>query len=315
MPETDKPHIYSAEVGLVGRHKGFLEAVNIEPWVFVANDPPGLHEVMNLAHYGGIVLSIGFFQDNGTWNTVEGSAVMVGPGIVATATHVFEELTDRIKLSQLRMILACAVGDNLRVWFPRKFHTCVGTDISIIEVELISELPQDRLFVQAALTTRLPAIGEAIMLVGFRASERHVEAIDHVYFPKTEGQLRFGLSAFCSVGYVTQHNLGETASIVPGVTVTTDCAALGGMSGGPAFDCFGHVFGILSASAHSPDGTAHSTVSLIAQALAVRAQPSFIPGYFTGEAPTLLSNRLVTLEGRELVSMGNDPDRLEIEGW
>ena len=50
---------------VVGRHRGFLEAVTIRPWVFVANDPPGLHEVMNLAHYRGMVLSIGFFQDDG----------------------------------------------------------------------------------------------------------------------------------------------------------------------------------------------------------------------------------------------------------
>ena len=180
---------------VVGRHRGFLEAVTIRPWVFVANDPPGLHEVMNLAHYGAWFLASAFSRTMGTWITVEGSAVMVGPGIVATATHVFEELTDRIKLSQLRMILACASDDSLRVWFPRQVHPCAGTDISIIEVELVSEFPQDRSFIQATLTTRLPAIGEAIRLVGFRASERHVEAIDHVYFPKTEEQVRFGLSA------------------------------------------------------------------------------------------------------------------------
>jgi hypothetical protein len=57
-------------------------------WTYVPNDAPGTHRVLNMAHYEGIVLSVHFFEED-QWSRVEGSAVMVAPGVAFMAAHVF----------------------------------------------------------------------------------------------------------------------------------------------------------------------------------------------------------------------------------
>jgi hypothetical protein len=64
--------------------------------------------------------------------------------------------------------------------------------------------------------------------------------------------------------------------MVPGPAIEVACSTSGGLSGGPAFDKNGKVFGILSASINDPDGRGPSQISMIWPALAMTISPSFL---------------------------------------
>lgn len=65
-------------------------SIHIKGKTFVPNDLPGVGPLLlpNMAHYEGVLLSVHFIEDER--NRVEGSAVMVAPGIAFMATHVLE---------------------------------------------------------------------------------------------------------------------------------------------------------------------------------------------------------------------------------
>jgi S1-C subfamily serine protease len=50
------------------------------------------------------------------------------------------------------------------------------------------------------------------------------------------------------------HHLGGRGAMVPNPVIEVACSTPGGLSGGPAFDKHGKVFGILSVSIDDPDG-------------------------------------------------------------
>ena len=73
--------------------------IQIERRVFVPNDPLGVYPIYNMAHYDGVLLSVHFATN--TWSTVEGSAVMVAPGVAIASAHVIEPLIPHIMASEL----------------------------------------------------------------------------------------------------------------------------------------------------------------------------------------------------------------------
>jgi hypothetical protein len=105
-----------------------------------------------------------------------------------------------------------------------------GTDISIMRLQLVSRVPPARKFYLATLTTRLPAIGEQMVIAGFVASREVFEQ----RLPDTlelDGGLRV------TSGPVTQHFPQRRDSVTAKYPCLEINAALyGGMSGGPVFD-------------------------------------------------------------------------------
>ena len=291
------------------------EQIHIEQGVFVPNDPPGIYPVYNLAHYNGTLLSIHFHAED--WMTVEGSAVMVAPGIAITAAHVIEELIPQILARKLRIFCTGLTPSGSRLWKVRQITKVHNSDLMILAMQYASPLPPDRRFVQVIMSTQLPPIGEEVMIVGFRSSDVHVRAQDGVYFPVAENKMQYGIEIQIGVGEVTQHHLSGRGSMPAGPAFEVACSTSGGMSGGPAFDRSGRVVGILSASLNESDGRGPSQVSLLWPALVQSLAPAFLTRILPQNVRLLdLHPSLCGIEGRDAIRASEDPEtgqiRLEV---
>ena len=248
--------------------------IQIEQGVFVPNDPPGVYPIHNMAHYHGVLLSVHFATN--TWSTVEGSAVMVAPGIAFAAAHVIEPLIPHIMASELAISCTGLTSSGPRHWRIKQITKANGTDLMILSLDFASPVPPDGRFVQARVTTRLPEIGELVMIAGFSASDENVPAEDGTYFPINDRNLKYGAEVRIGVGEVVQHHLDGRGSMVPGPANEVACSTPGGLSGGPAFDQKGMLVGILSASLNHPDGRGPSQISLLWPALVQKITPAFL---------------------------------------
>jgi trypsin-like peptidase len=269
----------------------------IQPGIFVPNDPPGAYYVSNMAHYEGMVLSVHFFTDK--WSRVEGSAVMVAPGIAFTAAHVVEEHLRAVVGDKKKMMCVGYTSSGSRIWRVAQIEQINGTDLMILSLELNSALPADNEFRQADITTRLPGIGETLMIAGFRASNEYVASDEEMNFPRENGRILWGVDLLCSVGLVTAFHR-ERIGLIPTPTLEVGCSTPGGVSGGPAFDKNGKVVGILSTSTDNIDGTSHSLVSLLIPGLALPIRRTFLAQGAT-ERIRLIESDICSIDRRDAV--------------
>jgi hypothetical protein len=292
--------------------------INIEQGVFVPNDPPGVYRIDNMAHYDGVLLSVHFFTE--TWNTVDGSAVMVAPGIALASAHVIEPNIPNIMASKHGIFCMGLTPSGPRHWFVRHINEVNGTDLVILALDFASPMPLDGRFVQAMMTTRLPKIGEPVMIVGFRSSDENLPAEEGIYFPVEEGYVKYGAEVRTGVGEVTEYHLHGRSGHPPGPAIEVACSTPGGLSGGPAFDRNGMVVGILSKSFDFPDGRGPSQVSLLAPALVQTITPSFLPNFYSGPISLLgLHPDLCGIDGRDAIRSTTAPElgiiRIEMRDW
>jgi hypothetical protein len=276
---------------------------------FTPNDPPGFHSVANLAHYRGLLLSVHFVTE--TWGTLEGSAVMVAPGIAITATHVIQDYKSLIMENGLRPICIGYTPVSMQIWWVRHVTTVgtldEGTDLTVLSLELASQIPPDRTFTQAIMTTRLPEIGEQIMAVGLRASNQHVPYDKHHAFDIVEGILTYGSDVFASVGPVRMYHPDGRRPMSSVPMLEVECATPGGLSGGPVFDKYGRVFGVLCSSMNGEPPVSY--LSCLWPALAQPISPASFQGHLPQHFCLLdLSPQICGIEGRERLKITHDPN-------
>ena len=275
---------------------------------FTPNDPPGIHRIANMAHYRGLLLSVHFVTE--TWGTLEGSAVMVAPGIAITATHVVQDYKSLIIEKGLRTICIGYTPSGFQAWRVR-YVTPVGTldgrtDLTVLSLELASAIPPDRAFTQAVMTTRRPQIGEQIMVVGFRASNQHVPYDEHHAFDIVDGNIRYGSDIFASVGAVRNYHPDGRRPMSSGPMLEVECSTPGGLSGGPVFDIYGRVFGVLCSSINGAPPISY--VSCLWPAIGQPITPAFLEGRLPEHFCLLdLPPEICGIEGRELLKITRDP--------
>lgn len=153
--------------------------------------------------------------------------------------------------------------------------TCVpGTDITILGLMYASALPPDALFHQAPITTRLPRVGEKLMISGFLPAAHYAEA-------SNPGVLECrGNIVACSGEVVTRYPTGRDSCMLPWPVLEVNCPSWGGMSGGPVFDHDGKLVGLLSSSFEEGP----SYISLLWPALSA----TFVGGWPMDHGPTSL---------------------------
>ncbi len=188
----------------------------------------------------GLVLALHFKADN--TGEVDGSAVLVAPGIALCATHVVKPRIEPIMRGDSAPYAIGIASHGGQIWMIRKISSDDGSDISILGLELRTALPPDGKFRQAYLSTRIPKIGENLWLVGLRASA--------AVFPlEADGGINLGAQMIVTKGTVSAHYLsGRDRSMAPFPCIQVDAKAWGGMSGGPVFDEEGYLIGLLSSS-------------------------------------------------------------------
>ena len=216
---------------------------------------------------------------------------MVAPGVVLTARHVFNG--EEVELEAGRKEILCTgIGDSgLTLWRCAQVTMLDATDIALLMVESASELPSVLRF--ATISTRLPRIGERIMIAGVKQ-----DTVDHVPIDS-----EIELSMMVAHGFVSErYESGRDSVILPGPSIQIECSALGGMSGGPAFDVNGFLIGVLTSSMSFDSGGA-SFVSLLWPALGVTIKPIWPNGLHKAPATLIgMDRRLCAIHGPQTIS-------------
>ncbi|WJS05216.1 S1 family peptidase [Roseibium aggregatum] len=170
---------------------------------------------------------------------VLGSAAMVAPGIALSAWHVFEPFMAEIKSGEREVLLHAILDGGLQLWRVEEISQFDATDIIILRINLASDFPEKNKFEACVISTRTPALGEHVMIAGFRRETVECEEDE----AKVVGAVRIAIGEVTAV-----YNSGRDRVLQPNPCVELRCPALGSMSGGPAFDKSGHLIGVLGSS-------------------------------------------------------------------
>ncbi len=227
----------------------------------VGEVPQGAATLKNWDYFEGILLSIGFSTMASV--SVEGSAVLVAPGVALVAAHVlishFGPMADGIEAGWCFGI----ARHGLVVWSIRRVTFVPDSDLAIIELSLASSFPPDNLFHQSRITTRTPAIGEEVIMCGFVASA--------TLFARTGSGFVVGGQVWLCRGAVTEHYPnGRDCAMLPWPAYAVEVLARGGMSGGPVYDLAGNLIGLTCSSMDFGADKGISYVSRLWPALTMR---------------------------------------------
>ena len=256
--------------------------------------------IENLDAFNGVVLSFHFA--NADEHFVEGSAVIVGPGIALTAKHVIEPHLDQLAKGERHSICIGIAKSGMNVWAVRKVTMLPDSDIAILGLVLNSAMPHDRTFRQAIVSTRLPKVGDRVQIAGFRANSA-TRSLD-------DEQPGYGVEAILlvSAGIVKErYPQGRDRAMLPWPVLEVDCPSWGCMSGGPVFDEHGHLVGLLCSSFSVNDGDGISYVSLLWSALTAKFEGGWPERAFLGKRSLLeLDPRICRIERPESISFTVD---------
>ena len=250
--EDTKAVVSAITIGDPTANPNVGDQLTVEPVIFTPGPDKGAFTPSNWDYFRGTILAIQFPGEGEV--AIDGSAVIVAPGIALAAAHVFRPRLPE-SVARGHGVLAIAIADHgLQLWSVREVTFVGKSDIAILSLGLSSDLPPGNSFYQTAMTTRTPSIGERVMIAGFRPSAERFA---------TSRREPMGLTLHICVGEVTAvFPERRDSSMLPAPVLEVDCSAVGSMSGGAAFDMSGRVFGILSSSYETEDGLGPSYVSL-----------------------------------------------------
>ena len=141
--------------------------------IFPVGSPPGEHTIANWDHFGSALLRLHVRDGDALF--VHGSAVLVAPGVAIAAKHVVEEFLPQLSVEGGASLTCISIiPSQLMAWTCKKITMLPETDLAILILSYATELPADATFAMAAITTRLPKVGEQVSMVGFTAIEKEV---------------------------------------------------------------------------------------------------------------------------------------------
>ncbi len=187
-----------------------------------------LTSLNNWEIYEGVLLSISFIDAEK--HRVLGSGVLVGPGIALCAKHVIEEHYTKLVSGELSAQCMGFTSHGLQIWRIRRINPVENSDLVILGLIYSSELPPASSFNIATISTRMPKIGENVLITGFRASASEFEICK-------SGTEELSGSVVVSLGAVTaRYPERRDSYLIPWPVIEVNCPSLGGMSGGPVFE-------------------------------------------------------------------------------
>jgi hypothetical protein len=234
--------------------------LHFKPDIFPIASPPGEYTVDNWDHFGSVLLHLQVADGNTLF--VHGSAVLIAPGVALAARHVIEPFLLRLREGRASLLCASITSSHLMMWHCRKITLVNNSDLAILILSYGSELPPENIFRMAAITTRLPMIGEQVSMVGFTAADDE--------FPYDPAGASVLGHVRVSVGTITNrypYPCGRDQVMVPWPAIEIASSASGGMSGGPVFDQHGLLVGVVCTSFGAEDHIGPSYVSLLWPAL------------------------------------------------
>lgn len=235
----------------------------------------GIGPMGSLHEAGDALAAVAYSSPQGL--TIMGSAVMVAPGLLLTATHVLEEIWSYSASPVFLTFLAAGT----RAWLPCDVSTLsrpsrfdesrdVVSDLSLVSCTLNSEALEAFPLTLAPMQIALPLVGERLWAMGFR--HQGIEHGDALITPMVSSGL---------VVAAYPNGRGERM-ISPCFEV--DMETIGGMSGGAVVNSDGLLVGLVSSSWEGGP----SYMTLIWDAVRLRVK---------GPIPKLRRNERVSLLG------------------
>lgn len=243
-----------------------------ETAVFNAED--GIEPLDSLHEAGDALVAVARMEKDGP--TILGSGVMVGPGLLLTATHVLEEF---VRDGNTPVFITFLPG-AARAWLPRQTSTISGwskfdenrkiySDLSLVSCTLNSAAYADFPLMLAPMQVALPLIGERLWAVGFRH--------------QGIGNRGARVTPFVSSGIVTAAFPNGRGDRLASPCFEVDMDTVGGMSGGAVVNSDGYLVGVVSTSFEGGP----SYITLIWEAIRFGIKGT-IPKLNTGQEVSLL---------------------------
>ena len=269
------------------------------PTIFLPQPHLKQAALSNWDFFDGALLALHFYSADG--QSILGSAVLVAPGIALCARHVVEPFVDGIRARTTELICSAISKSGVMFWRVTEIVITRQTDIAILGLRFASRMSKGNEFTLAALTTRLPRLGETMTIAGFVASKQRFESV-------LDSANSVGGNVCVATGIVSQRfELQRDRFLLPWPTVEIDCANLGGMSGGPAFDEQGRLVGIVCSGVQSSEQTGPTYISLLWPVLATKVQPDWPVGYYGNPISMLeIDDAVCRIDRREAVSIEHD---------
>jgi hypothetical protein len=261
--------------------------------------------VTNWTYFEGALLAIVISSQKET--SVAGSAVMIAPGLAITATHVLSDVLHAIMSSSAEPLCIGPTSAGLTIWRLKKINFQDRNDIAYLSLELASAISPDWRIRTLPITTRTPAIGAAVSLVGFR-----LPAVETT----PTGEFMYSGDLYAAVGQVTAvyHPLRDR-TLMPYPTIEVACGSLKGMSGGAVLDSNGHLIGVTSRGMETIDHVGPSNASWIIGGLDRSLEITWPPGLYPDSIHLLdIDQRLLRIEGRDRVKV-SPGQPLEYRVW
>lgn len=188
--------------------------------------------------FDGLLLMVYFGTES--YDTIEGSAVMVAPGVALSAAHVISDWISAVTQGNAGCMLTGFVKGAQTYWRASGVRVDAETDLAIISVEPADEPTREKLVRLAHLTTRTPEVGESLMFCGYRGAATK--------FMHDGNEIELSATAYISTGKVAQiHAAQRDRTRYRWPCYEVDCVIVGGMSGGPVFDSQGYLVGVTGA--------------------------------------------------------------------
>ena len=306
-PGTSRPErstIFITQDPLEGAPLG--ATITVEPYtVKVGNVTAAPESTKSWSQVHGTILAVGVFE-RGEHHLI-GTAVMVGLGIAVTATHILDTQMDSI-------LRGDTIAYLLGMGHPRGFYwqiqhvSCSSEDdVTFLSVGLRSPLPASGIFRALPMTTREPAIGEVVTILGYRTESGPFR---EDAMPDLGGAI-YGASG----PVVAVHPIGRDRVFARGPAFEIACDALPSMSGGAALDSSGKLLGIVSSSLAVPGEVGQTVVAMVAHTLGREILSSWPPGMVGSNSRFLdLATTVMPVEGAEQVTILDD-GRVQLRRW
>lgn len=257
----------------------------------------------NCEFFEGALLTI-HFKSAEAYEIV-GSGYMIGPGLAITAKHIFQSCVDRIENGHVGAVCMGFRENKLCIWRIRTIVNHNHSDLAILCLQAAS--PLEAKYVSFALSTRMPSVGEELVMAGFRRAE---VAHSHQLFSVTG-------HTFISSGAVTKQYPRQRDSVMlPWPVLEVDCRTVGGMSGGPVLDKYGYCVGVVTSGISDSNDEGPTYVSMLWPVLSCKFQPNWPRSFFSEKVCLLnMGQKFVRIEGRHAITWNSDDGRSMYQPW
>ncbi len=194
-----------------------------------------------------------------------GTGVVIATNLILTAKHVFEDFSDKWRLSNRNMeqvvdsfniwvvFISSNPDDLYHVYEVANVYLNPYSDLVLFHLDSFDRIGKNKSWKQSKLSLTLPKVGQRVVAFGFPKSEVQLER-------REDGQVDIMVNdePSVSVGEIIEvYPEKRDSFLLPFPAIRINAKFEGGMSGGPIFDDQGQLIGIVCSSYDQIDSEDH----------------------------------------------------------